>query len=1002
MVLSICSYNSQGLGDGRIQYIDKLCEQHDIVLVQETWLLKDNLSVISDKVNNMCGHGVSAVDDAQLLVGRPHGGCSILWKRSLILQAVPVANIESKRLCAMNFRLPSGISLLVVNAYMPCDSIVANIEEYRKILDEISGIALETGADLLIVGGDLNTDFNRNTQNTVALVPFIQTESLEKGISFQNSDVHFTYESKINGMKSTIDHFLVSANLLPSVTHYVSIHEGDNLSDHCPISMRLNLDLENMPVVNQFNNNNIMLDWSRATENDINSYQEKLDEHLLNINVPPDLVGCHDLTCTNHNDSIEYLFHEIAQACFNASSQHVPRKPERQIRVIPGWNEIVLEYKQKAIFWHNLWKSNGSPRNGVIADIRRRTRSQYHLSIKKARRNSEKFTADRLAEDLMSNDNTNFWKEIKKTSRSATMLPNSVNGHIGSDNICTHFAEKYRNLYNSVSYDQYEMDELLQNIDDNIAAVCESGHCKCNLHHHINADEVTFAVNLLKYNKNDGHGQLSTNHIKYGSRRLFVLISLLFSSMLKHGYIPNDMLRCTVMPIPKNNRKSLNESSNYRGIALNSPFCKFFETIILRKCQETLETSDMQFGYKKGLSTVDCTFVVNEVVQYYLNGGGNVYAMLLDASQAFDKVHYTKMVNLLLGNGICPVIARIIAYLHINQKMRIRWDSTHSAYFNVSNGVKQGGILSPFLFSIYIDQLLLKLKGSGFGCYIGTTFSGAFAYADDIIILCPSKFSLNAQLQLTVEFSDEFMITFNPSKCHLLFYQSENMRFQENIFVIFQGLQVRAEGATVHLGNIIGPDTHDKNIVKSISDFNRRVNVLLSRFCYCHTDTKIRLFQMYCLSLYGCSLWDLSHRSMDKFYTTWRKAVRRVVNVHPMTHCALIPLIIDTPSIDITIQCRLLNFINRMSVSDNEYNRLAYNLVLNGSTSAVSNSVTLITNRIGISRENLKYVKSIPVVHPSDEIIRNAVAIREFLNFRDEFSREKDDFNVILRYLCTN
>lgn len=1000
MVLTLCSYNSQGLGDGRIEYIDKLCENHDIVLVQETWLLKDNLSSISDKVNNMCGHGVSAVDDATLLVGRPHGGCSILWKRSLILQATPVINIESKRLCAVIFRLPSGISLLVVNVYMPCDSIVANIAEYRKILDEISSIALSTGADLLIFGGDFNTDFNRNTQNTAALVPFIQTESLENGLSFQNSDVSYTFESKINGIKSTIDHFLVSANLLPVVTHYVSIHEGDNLSDHCPISMWLNIDLDHIPVVNQANNVN-MLDWGRVSKNDIILYQEKLDEYLVNINIPPDLVGCHALTCTNHNDSIEYLFHEITQACLNASIEHVPMKANHPVRVIPGWNEIVREHKQKAIFWHNLWKSNGSPRNGVIADIRRRTRSQYHLSIKKARRNSEKFTADKLAEDLMTKDNTKFWKEIKKSGRSTARLPNNVNGHTGSDNICAHFAEKYRNLYNSVSYDVNEMEELLQNVDENIADVCESGHCKCYLHHHTNVDEVVSAVNLLKYNKNDGHSQLSTNHLKYGSRRLFVLISMLFSSMLEHGYIPNDMLRCTVMPIPKNNRKSLNDSSNYRGIALNSPLCKLFETIILRKCQETLETSDMQFGYKKGLSTVDCTFIVNEVVQYYLNGGGNVYAMLLDASQAFDKVHYTKMVNILLNKGICPVIARIIAYLHINQQMRIRWDGVHSAYFNVSNGVKQGGILSPFLFSIYVDQLLLKLKGSGFGCYIGTTFTGAFAYADDIIILCPSKFSLKAQLQLTVEFSDEFMITFNPAKCHLLFYQSENVRTEEDIFVIFQGLHVRAEGSTVHLGNVIGPETRDQNVVNSTSDFNRRVNVLLSRFHYCHTETKVRLFQTYCLSLYGCILWDLSNRSMDRFYTAWRKAVRRVVSVHPMTHCALLPLIIDTPSIDITIHRRLLNFINRVSDSDNEYNKLAYNLVLNGSASAVSNSVSVIVNSMGISREQLKYVKSIPIGDPSEELIRKAVAIREFLSFRDEYSREADDFNTILRYMCT-
>jgi hypothetical protein len=147
--------------------------------------------------------------------------------------------------------------------------------------------------------------------------------------------------------------------------------------------------------------------------------------------------------------------------------------------------------------------------------------------------------------------------------------------------------------------------------------------------------------------------------------------------------------------------------------------------------------------------------------------------MLLDASQAFDKLQYTKMMMVLLKKGICPS--------HVNQKMRIHWERSHSKYFTVSNGVKQGGILSPFLFSIYMNELLFNLNGSGFGCYIGTTFVGAFAYADDIIILCPSKFSLKAQFQLAVDFSQEYMITFNPTKCQLLFFQSEKHRVRDDL-----------------------------------------------------------------------------------------------------------------------------------------------------------------------------------------------------------------------------
>jgi hypothetical protein len=107
-------------------------------------------------------------------------------------------------------------------------------------------------------------------------------------------------------------------------------------------------------------------------------------------------------------------------------------------RVIPGWNEIVSEHKRKAIFWHNLWKANGSPRNSIIADIRHRMRSQYHLSIRNARKTNKKFTANRLVEDLTTKNkftanrlvedlttknDKNFWKEIK---RLVDRLPSSL------------------------------------------------------------------------------------------------------------------------------------------------------------------------------------------------------------------------------------------------------------------------------------------------------------------------------------------------------------------------------------------------------------------------------------------------------------------------------------------------------------------------------------------------------------------------------------------------
>ena len=176
--------------------------------------------------------------------------------------------------------------------------------------------------------------------------------------------------------------------------------------------------------------------------------------------------------------------------------------------------------------------------------------------------------------------------------------------------------------------------------------------------------------------------------------------------MLTHNYVPCSRLTSTIIPIPQNRRKSLNDSDNYRAIALSSILGRLLDWVILLSCDKALSSNDSQFRFKPKHSTSQCTFVVKETVQFYLNGGSIVYGMLLDASKAFERVQFIKLFRLLLSRGLCPVICRLIATLYTNQTSRAKWGSSFSETFSISNGVKQGGVLSPILFGVYINSLL--------------------------------------------------------------------------------------------------------------------------------------------------------------------------------------------------------------------------------------------------------------------------------------------------------
>ena len=415
----------------------------------------------------------------------------------------------------------------------------------------------------------------------------------------------------------------------------------------------------------------------------------------------------------------------------------------------------------------------------------------------------DRIVADKMAESLCSNAGRDLWIEAKKINSSGKPCPSNVDGQIGDDAVSSVFADNYKSLYNSVSFSPGEMCNLEIEISQLISDKCCTGACKSP--HAISGESVREAIGYLKADKCDGI--LSNNHILNGCSQLVIHLSMLFSGMVRHGFSPPSMVLSTVIPIPKNARKSANDSSNYRGIALNSPIGKLFELVILCSHRDALCTSDLQFGYKKGLSTSSCTFVASEVIQHYLNGNNDVHVMLLDASKAFDCVHYITLFRQLLSKNFCPLVAKVLLYMHVNQSVRVRWNSYLSEEISVSNGVKQGGILSPVLFSIYTDVILSSLRDCGAGCYVGLEFCGSLAYADDIVLLAPTKAALRTMLGVARVCADRLSLRFNGTKSQYLVYRSREVNYF-NSSIDFCDVTIPQAVSGIHLGNILGRNAY--------------------------------------------------------------------------------------------------------------------------------------------------------------------------------------------------
>ena len=137
-----------------------------------------------------------------------------------------------------------------------------------------------------------------------------------------------------------------------------------------------------------------------------------------------------------------------------------------------------------------------------------------------------------------------------------------------------------------------------------------------------------------------------------------------------HGYTPVDLLQSSIISIPKD-LKALCNNNNYRGISLFNAICKVYDYVIIYLCSDFFNTSDMQFGCQSIQPSTICSVIYKELIDNYNRNGINVYSCLLDASRAFDEIHYGKVFNILLKKGVLFCIICILLDAYTKQQARV-------------------------------------------------------------------------------------------------------------------------------------------------------------------------------------------------------------------------------------------------------------------------------------------------------------------------------------------
>ena len=414
---------------------------------------------------------------------------------------------------------------------------------------------------------------------------------------------------------------------------------------------------------------------------------------------------------------------------------------------------------------------------------------------------------------------------------------------------------------------------------------------------------------------------IQAEHLKYASNKLIPLLSMCFSSFFVHGYLPSALMSVVIVPIIKDKSGNVNSSENYRPIALASVISKLLELIILDRIEHLLITNANQFGFKKSHGTDQCCYILKEVINLYKSLNSCISICFLDASKAFDRVCHNTLFKKLERRGIPGYLLRMLVFWYENKKMLVRWGKHLSLPFNVSNGVRQGGILSPYLFNIYVDDLSARLNKLRIGCVLGDTILNHLMYADDLVLISPSTYGLNRLIAECQSYGIECDINFNSNKSAIMFFLSENMgKINLPLFRI-NGEEISVVTTYTYLGHILcNTLSDDLDILKQRRKLFAQGNSIMRKFCMCTIEVKLSLFQSYCSSIYMSQLWtNYGKGTINTFYTAYHNILKLFLGLSKREHTRPICAFLNVKYCPALIRNYIYKFINRLVASSNTF-----------------------------------------------------------------------------------
>ena len=923
MPLEILSHNVNGY-DRNKEFIRDTCCSLPISIygLQEHWLRPPSkkypgVNVLKTLHPDLDGWGRSAMKskmETKILNGRPFGGTGFIWSKTISSLVKPRNEYNHERITVLEIN-SSLCPILVINCYLPyfnSNDIVSQTDIYVETVGFIDYVINDNPGASIIVMGDMNCDYyNGTNQFALALKDLVAEHGLYCTYdSMNNFDARtcYTRSNVKQASFSLLDYIFVSRNLIPHIVDVSILDSGDVLSDHIPVKITLDIDLsikhtttKSLPSV---------VNWRGITDSVRKNFENVMEDCLNKICIPDILHGkkcCNDL---EHIHQIEDYYLKIVD-CIRVADLQLPRC--RPTTIKGYWNDELSSLKHDSIVAHDFWKMNGSPRNGPIFEAKKHAYYKYKLYLKKCKFGLDQERVDSLNEDLINGDQNKFWRSYKYFNYSNCNKTSHIDGISDDAQIAEVFAKGFNDIYRSV--DVAQSSKLLTEFHDRYKEYSLKCANDTLDDMYLSWNDMIDVLSKLKTGKASA-SFIKAEHIMYGSPKLAWHLHLLFNSMIQHSYVPCEFLNGVITPLIKDTEGDHSDPSNYRGLTLGVVFAFLFEHAMLKKIGCFLNTDNVQFGYKKRHSTSHAIYCLKECIDYFTSRGSNVFAAFLDCSKGFDKVNHSGMFIKLMNRGLPLCFLNLLIYWYSNLTSLVKWNGVFSKTFRVCSGVRQGGVLSPRLFAIYIDDLILQLKKLNIGCHIIEIFLACIVYADDICLLAPCRSALQLLLDTCVSYGFSWCLSYNPSKSKVMCFGKIT---QPPTFSMY-GKNLEYVDRYKYLGvTIVAGSMFSTSHLKSLIRFRSSANTVLNVHQKPSEQILMKMLYATCVPhlTYASDVIHYSSGQMHPLNVALNDCIRRIFTFNRWESVRYLRLSFGYPSLVEIFESRSRKFLKQLSLLGN-------------------------------------------------------------------------------------